>query len=87
MRLSHAISGPRRNPLGRKVKVGGKWRNVVGVVHDIKYITLAEAPLPYVYMPLGQEYASGMTLHVRAAGKASVLLPILEEVPPPARPA
>jgi predicted permease len=40
---------------------------VVGVVGDTKYLTVAEAPPPLVYYPLTQEYLPRMTLVVRTA--------------------
>lgn len=59
---------PGQDPLGRKLRTGGRWRQVVGVVRDIKYLTLTEAPEPYFYLPFGQNYAGDMTLHLRTTG-------------------
>lgn len=59
---------PGQDPLGRKLRTGGRWRQVVGVVRDIKYLTLTEAPEPYFYLPFGQNYTGDMTLHVRTEG-------------------
>jgi predicted permease len=38
---------------------------IVGVVGDTKYLTVAEPPPPLVYYPLAQEYMARMTLLVR----------------------
>jgi predicted permease len=40
---------------------------IVGVVGDTKFLTVAEAPPPLVYYPLTQEYSTRMTLIVRTA--------------------
>jgi predicted permease len=57
-----------QNAIGKRLRVGigdDKWRTVVGVVRDIKYLTLNEPPTPYFYLPLAQDYRSEMTVHVR----------------------
>ncbi len=69
---------PGQDPLGRRLRIGDRWRQVVGVVADIKYLTLTEAPQPYVYGPLAQNYTGTLTLHVRTAGNSSALLSTLE---------
>jgi predicted permease len=39
---------------------------VVGVVSNGKYLLLAEAPRPYIYLPFAQTYTTLVTLHVRS---------------------
>jgi ABC-type antimicrobial peptide transport system permease subunit len=41
---------------------------VVGVVATAKYQKLTESPLPYVWLPLAQNYNNGLTLEVRTSG-------------------
>jgi macrolide transport system ATP-binding/permease protein len=41
---------------------------VIGVARDIKYFTLGEEPVPYLYSPLSQTYLSRVTLQVRTTG-------------------
>lgn len=43
-----------RNPLGLRVRHQGKWREVVGVVADIKYSGLAQTDEPTIYVPFAQ---------------------------------
>jgi len=65
-----ALHFPDENPLGRRVSVDGPdgpWREVVGVVRDSKYGSLAEGAVPVAYLPLAQNHESGMTLYVRAS--------------------
>jgi predicted permease len=59
---------PGRSAVGRRLRVGQRWREVVGVVRDSKYIFITEDPMPYFYTPLAQEYSPDMTLLVRASG-------------------
>jgi predicted permease len=40
---------------------------VVGVVRDTKYVTLGEAPRPFLYRPLSQAYTPRLTMLVRSA--------------------
>jgi predicted permease len=38
---------------------------IVGIARDSKYVTLGEAPIPFVYLPLRQDYQPGLRLVVR----------------------
>jgi len=65
---------PGADPVGKQIQViGGPVGEVIGVVRDIKYYTLGEEPMPYVYVPFEQAYSSSAVLHVRAANPDSVL--------------
>jgi len=68
-----------RNPIGRKVKFGGQSLTVAGVVKDTKYHNLAEAPLPYIYMPFRQalENDRDIDLYLRSAGHSGHALATL----------
>jgi predicted permease len=70
---------PGASALGRRLDLSGRRgvAEVVGVVRDIKYYTLAEAPLPYLYLPDGPSAAARLTFHVRAAGDPSTLVPAI----------
>ena len=59
---------PTQDPIGGMVRIAGEAYRVVGVVREIKYVTLTEDPRPYVYTSLSQSYLPQVTLHVRAAG-------------------
>ena len=59
---------PTQDPIGRMIRIAGEAYRVVGVVREIKYVTLTEDPRPYVYTSLAQSYLPQVTLHVRAAG-------------------
>jgi predicted permease len=47
---------------------------VVGVVHDSNYVTIGEAPQPAAFLPLWQNPAPTMTLHLRSAGDPGAAL-------------
>jgi len=65
---------PGENPLGKRISFRpGPGHEVIGVAKTGKYRNLREEPLPYMYLPLGQNYRPRMTLFVRAAGGAAGL--------------
>jgi predicted permease len=59
---------PRRDPLGKRLKIAGKWATVVAVARTTNYYDLNEPPQPFIYLPLYQFYSSEATIHVRTAG-------------------
>jgi predicted permease len=63
------------NALGKRLDMGGEKgsHEIIGVVRNAKYRNLREQPLPFIYIPLGQEHQAGMTLLVRAAGDPAAL--------------
>ncbi len=63
--------------LGRHCKVAGVDREVVGVMRDYKYRTLADDPEPQLLVPFEQDYRPQMTLVVRTAGEPLGALPAL----------
>jgi predicted permease len=74
---------PDQNPIGKRVRVGNErnpFSEVVGVAEDGKYMTLGEAPTPYMFLPLGQNYDGRMTLIVRGADPKQLVPSIREEV-------
>jgi predicted permease len=75
---------PNQDPVGRRISLGGAqgpWLEIVGLARDSKYITVGEAPAPFVYQPLAQRHESGMVLLVRTAGDpAQFVAPVRGEV-------
>jgi predicted permease len=71
---------PNQDPIGRRIRQpNGKTFEVVGVVKTGKYESLGEKPLPYVYFPLGQNYTSALTFHVRTRIQPARMLHVLRE--------
>jgi predicted permease len=58
---------PGGEALGRRLKVGDDWLEIVGVANDVKNRSLSEPPQPFFYLPLLQDYRSNMILVARTA--------------------
>jgi predicted permease len=71
---------PGQEAVGREIRWPARPSpiEVVGVVPDIKYATLGEEPAPYIYLPLAQDYARAVTLHVRTSGAPSLAALVAE---------
>jgi predicted permease len=54
-----------KNPIGERVQVKGRWMQVVGVAKDSKYQSVREAPEPFFYVPLRQNFSRVASLYVR----------------------
>jgi predicted permease len=72
---------PGQDPVGRRVRVAGTeaWREVVGVVGDVKHWGLDKEVRPEMYYPPAQSPSSSATLVVRASGEPLDLAPALRE--------
>jgi putative ABC transport system permease protein len=73
--FAHRFWGGAASAVGRRVRPGeGAWRTVVGVVRDVKYIRINEAPRPYVYVPFLQSYRPVMVLHTWGPAPVATLV-------------
>ena len=73
---------PDRDAIGARVRVGDRVATVVGVAADARVQTLAEAPQPFVYLPIQGDRAKLLRLVVRASGDpAAAVAQIRREVP------
>ncbi len=54
-----------KNPIGERVQVKSRWMQVVGVAKDSKYQSVREAPKPFFYVPLRQNFSRGAGLFIR----------------------
>jgi len=73
---------PSDDPLGKRISANGAegpFREVVGVTRTGKYNTLGEEPRPFYYLPLWQEYAGGVTLHVKTSIEPRALMSSVRE--------
>jgi putative ABC transport system permease protein len=71
-------SWPGEDPLGARVRLGGPnrpWRTIVGIVGDVKHVSLDEALAPQVYLPSTQWFGADnpMLLAVRTTGQPAEL--------------
>jgi len=63
----------RGEALGKRMKLGEEWAEVVGVAANSKYNSLLEPPSSYVYLPRRQQPAVAMTLLAETAGASEEL--------------
>ena len=70
---------PGGNTLGKRFQYGpgGPRLEVIGVVKDSKYRTMRDESQPFAYLPLRQNYESGVAVFVRASGDPAALVPAL----------
>jgi predicted permease len=54
-----------RDPTGGRVQVKGRWMTVVGVAKDSKYESMRDLPMPFFYVPRGQNFSIGAGLNIR----------------------
>jgi macrolide transport system ATP-binding/permease protein len=67
---------PGRDPIGQHLAFVGDTqpRRIVGVAETVNYDGIGEAPQPCVYLPLAQNFADSLVLHVRTNGDPSPVL-------------
>lgn len=58
---------------GKRLRIAGVWRTVIGVAEDVKYLRINETPRPYFYLPFLQSYRPTMILHARGTIPAQQL--------------
>jgi hypothetical protein len=69
--------------VGRRIRSQGQesaWRQVVGVVGDVKVSSLQEAPTPMIYYPSAQGGVSAFTVVARTSGDPAALTGPLRNV-------
>jgi putative ABC transport system permease protein len=66
-----------QNAIGKRIRMGSDspQREIIGIARTAKYRNLREQPLPFIYIPLAQEYQGGMTMMVHTESDPSALLP------------
>ena len=72
---------PGQDPLGKRFRWNDNsdpWQ-VVGVTRNGKYVMIGEEPRPFFYVPLAQNHAAPITLHVWTAGDPAALTPAVRE--------
>jgi predicted permease len=76
---------PKGDALGRQIRVdsgdamGNQWRQIVGIVHDVKTWPLNYRDDPEIYEPFAQHTTTDMGVVVRAEGEPTSLGPELRE--------
>jgi macrolide transport system ATP-binding/permease protein len=55
------------DPVGKRFQVKGQWWQVVGLAKQSKYNSFGEAPKPFFYVPLRQDFSIRTTLNIRTS--------------------
>jgi predicted permease len=76
---------PNQDPIGKRIRLPearGAWLEVVGIAKTAKYTWIAEAPMPFVYLPFAQQRRTRMSLMVESAmpDAASLASPLRDAV-------
>jgi len=66
--------------LGKRLKLGKDWLEVVGVAKEVKQRRLNEPPQTFLYLPLLQDYRSNMILVARTALEMGAAIQAVERV-------
>jgi predicted permease len=66
-----------QDPTGRRLQVNGKWARVIAVVADSRYQSMREAPTPFFYIPLRQDFTITPALFIRTSQPVQSILPEL----------
>jgi predicted permease len=54
------------NPVGKRIRLGSNWKEIVGVVEAGRYESIGESPSCALWLPLEQVYNSAVTLVIRS---------------------
>jgi macrolide transport system ATP-binding/permease protein len=65
------------DPAGRRVRVKGRWMQIVGVARAAKYRNLLETPKPFFYVPLRQNFSATAALQIRTSQGPAAIAPAL----------
>jgi predicted permease len=74
--LSRALADrywPNDSPIGRRLRLGGRWMRVIGVVADMKYRSFTESPGMLFYVPLAQQRPTSASLFVRTVSSGAAV--------------
>jgi predicted permease len=66
-----------QDPVGRRVKVKGRWLQIVGVAQVAKYRNLLETPRPFFYVAQRQNFSATAALHIRTPQSPAAMRPLL----------
>ncbi len=70
---------PGQEALGKRIQTEGRWWTVVGTTRNFKWGSLDEAPRPFLFLPLLQDYYPEVALHVRVSGDPRAFFPMVEK--------
>jgi len=79
--INHALAKqywPTEDPINRRVRVGldpNAWLRIVGVVEDVRHVSLTRDAVTEMYRPIAQTAAPLLTLAIRTDGDPAALTP------------
>jgi predicted permease len=59
---------PNQEGVGKRVHAESEWRTIVGVTRNTDYFSLRENSVPFIYLPVLQDYSDEVVIHARVAG-------------------
>jgi len=65
---------PGQSPIGKHVEQSGRSIEIVGLVRDSKYVSLDEAPRPFIYHPVAATAIASPTFLMKSTGDTTALL-------------
>lgn len=69
---------PDESAVGKRLRVGQTWHEIVGVSGDAVYRSFGQSPHSLMYLPALQNYQSQYTLAVRTGGDPAITLPLIQ---------
>jgi putative ABC transport system permease protein len=72
---------PSQSPIGRRIALGGTtdWREVVGIVRDVRHWGLDRPVNPEMYLPLSQMQSNGLMFAIRSTADPAALAGAVRE--------
>lgn len=71
---------PGENPIGRRLRAGGRLRTVVGVVRQSAHRLVSDGPEPMIYLPIFQWLDPETILQVRTSGDPNTVAALVEQM-------
>ena len=65
------------DPLGKRLKLGARWMQVVGIARDIRHRSILQPPMPIVYVPFAQNVSTVVGLFVRTTHGVAAIAPAM----------
>jgi predicted permease len=66
-----------KDPVGQRLKVKGRWMEIVGIAKNANYSTKLETPAPFFYVPLRQNFSVQNGLLIRTREKPGAMMSAL----------
>jgi predicted permease len=71
---------PNENPIGKRLMVSQYPVEVIGVIGDVRFLSMADQARPSVFMPLAQNYRGNLTMVVRTEQNQTAIASTLQRV-------